>query len=207
MTQKNAMKIWGTDIPSLKGKTTRKAPEHVPTNMVAIPTEIRTLHKIVTLSIDVFFVNNVPFFLTLSRKICFSTITHLENRKIPTIYKAFKSIFMYYLQKGFQIMTITADNEFAPLAELLYELPGAPTLNLSKFVVEFVTPQPYKPSVWLPIHGNGYISQQRSPFCCLARSSLALSPCHRPSSSALGTQKNSAISIEHGAAQRRQTVY
>jgi hypothetical protein len=38
---------------------------------------------------------------------------------------------MYYLQKGFQIMTITADNEFAPLAELLYELPGAPTLNLT----------------------------------------------------------------------------
>ncbi len=128
---KNAMKIWGTDIPSLKGKTTRKAPEHVPTDMVAIPTEIRTLHKIVTLSIDVFFVNKVPFFLTLSRKICFSTVTHLENRKIPTIYKALKLIFMYYLQKGFQIMTITADNEFAPLGELLYELPGAPTLNLT----------------------------------------------------------------------------
>jgi len=26
---------------------------------------------------------------------------------------------------------VTADNEFAPLAELLYELPGAPTLNLT----------------------------------------------------------------------------
>ena len=28
-------------------------------------------------------------------------------------------------------MTVTGDNEFAPLAELLYELPGAPTLNLT----------------------------------------------------------------------------
>ncbi len=28
-------------------------------------------------------------------------------------------------------MTVTADNEFAPLAELFYELPGAPTLNLT----------------------------------------------------------------------------
>ena len=38
---------------------------------------------------------------------------------------------MYYLQKAFQIMTITGDNKFAPLAELLYNLPGAPTLNLT----------------------------------------------------------------------------
>lgn len=38
---------------------------------------------------------------------------------------------MYYLQKGSQIMTINGDNEFAPLAELLYKLPGAPPLNLT----------------------------------------------------------------------------
>ena len=38
---------------------------------------------------------------------------------------------MYYLQKGFQIVTVTADNEFAPLAKLMYKLPGAPTLNLT----------------------------------------------------------------------------
>jgi hypothetical protein len=38
---------------------------------------------------------------------------------------------MYYLQKGFQIITVMADNEFAPFAELMYELPGAPTLNLT----------------------------------------------------------------------------
>ncbi len=126
-----ANKIWGANVASLKGKTTRKTPKPVKTDMVEIPTEIRDLHRIVVLTIDVFFVNKVPFFLTLSRKICFSTVTHLENRKIETIFRALKSIFMYYLQKGFQIMTITADNEFAPLGELLYELPGAPTLNLT----------------------------------------------------------------------------
>jgi hypothetical protein len=37
---------------------------------------------------------------------------------------------MYYLQKGFQISTVTADNEFAPFRGLMYVLPGAPTLNL-----------------------------------------------------------------------------
>ena len=126
-----ANKIWGRHPASLKGKTARRKPDPVQTDMLEVPTEIRDLHRLVTISIDIFFINKIPFFLTLSRKICFSTVIHLANRKISTIFAAFKSIFTYYLQKGFQIMTVTANNEFAPLAELLYELPGAPTLNLT----------------------------------------------------------------------------
>jgi hypothetical protein len=62
-------KIWGPNIAALKGKTTRSTPEPVKSDLVAIPTEIREIHRIVTLSIDVFFVNKIPFLLTLSRKI------------------------------------------------------------------------------------------------------------------------------------------
>ena len=126
-----ANKIWGDHPASLKGKTVQQKPDAVQVDMVEIPCKIRDLHRIVAISFDIFFINKIPFFLTLSRDICFSTVMHLANRKISTIFTAFKSIFTYYLQKGFQIMTITADNEFAPIAELLYDLPGAPTLNLT----------------------------------------------------------------------------
>jgi hypothetical protein len=83
------------------------------------------------LSIDVFFVNKIPFLITLSRKICFTTVTHLSNQKIPKIFTAFRSIFMYYLQKGFQILTVTADNKFATLGKLMFDLPGALSLNVT----------------------------------------------------------------------------
>jgi hypothetical protein len=59
----------------------------------------------------------------------FTTVTHLENCKAPTIFKSLKSIFYYYLQKGFHVLTINGDNDFRPLSEMLYKLPGAPTLN------------------------------------------------------------------------------
>ena len=58
-------------------------------------------------------------------------VTHLENKKIDMIFNAFKSIITNYLHKGLQIMTIMANNEFVPQAELLYDISKAPTLNLT----------------------------------------------------------------------------
>jgi hypothetical protein len=81
------------------------------------------------MSIDIFFVNQILFFITLSRNICFTMVTHLANRKVVNIFKAFKGIFIYFLQKGFQITTVTGDGEFEPMQELMNKLPGAPHLN------------------------------------------------------------------------------
>ncbi|MGL6130279.1 MAG: hypothetical protein ACRCZ9_01525, partial [Fusobacteriaceae bacterium] len=126
-----ATNIWGPDIAALKGKTTRKTPAHVTTDIVAVPASIRQLHRFVSIGIDVFFVNQTPFLLTLSRNICFTTVTHLTDRKAETIYKAFASTFTYYYQRGFQIMTVTADGEFKSIENHMLNLPGAPRLNLT----------------------------------------------------------------------------
>jgi hypothetical protein len=58
-------------------------------------------------------------------------VTHLSNQKVDSIFKAFKSIFKYYYQRGFQLMVVTADGEFKPLDKLMVDLPGAPRLNLT----------------------------------------------------------------------------
>ncbi len=90
-----ALKIWGPNIAALKGKTTRSKPKVVVMDIVRITNEIREVHKIISMSIDIFFVNQIPFFITLSRNICFTMVMHLANRKLVNIFKAFKGIYVY----------------------------------------------------------------------------------------------------------------
>ena len=61
-----AHKIWGPSVAALKGKTVRTQPEPVTTDTILIPKAIREMHKEVTLTIDIFFVNQIPFFINLS---------------------------------------------------------------------------------------------------------------------------------------------
>jgi len=126
-----AHKIWGKDIAALKGKTTRSKPIHVARDFVKIPSEIVKLHKEVYLTLDLFFVNKIPFLLTLSRNICFTTVNHLADRKLAHIFQAFLSVYKLYLNRGFRIVTVHADGEFAPLQALIHDMPGGPMVNLA----------------------------------------------------------------------------
>ncbi len=126
-----AYKKWGPSVAGLKGKTVRKKPKPVKTETVHIPKEIHELHKEVTLTIDIFFVNSIPFFVTLSRVLYFTTVMHLPDRSLGQIFKALKGIFYYYLQQGFRVTFIMGDGEFASLEQFTNLLMGALCLNLT----------------------------------------------------------------------------
>jgi hypothetical protein len=98
---------------------------------VKVPKELLKLHKEVFLTTDIFFVNKIPFFLTLSRNICFTAVNHLADRTVSQIFKAFKEMYQYYLQHGFHTTTVHADGEFSPLKTLLEAMPGGPMVNLA----------------------------------------------------------------------------
>jgi hypothetical protein len=126
-----ATKIWGKNVAALKGKTTRSNTHPVTRDYVKVPKEFLKLHKEVFLTADIFFVNKILFFLTLSQKICFTAVNHLADRIVPQIFKAFKEIYQYFLQRGFHITTVHADGEFAPLNTLIESMPGGPMVNLA----------------------------------------------------------------------------
>jgi hypothetical protein len=126
-----ALKIWGKNVASLKGKTTHTKPDPVARDFVKVQVELLKLHKEVYITANLFFVNKIPFCLTLSHKICFTAINHLADRTVLQIFMAFKEIYQYYLQHGFCITTVHADGEFAPLKVLIESLPGGPMVNLA----------------------------------------------------------------------------
>jgi hypothetical protein len=114
------------NIAALKGKTTRSKLIPVARDYAKVPMELMKLHKEVFVTTDIFFVNKIPFFLTLSRKICFTAVNHLADRTVPQIFKAFKEMYQYYLQRDFHVKTVHADGEFAPLKPLIESMPGGP---------------------------------------------------------------------------------
>ena len=69
--------------------------------------------------------------MTLSRNICLTTATHLSNRTLKSIFKAFRGVYNWYYKRGFCITTVMANGEFAALQTLLNDIIGAPDLNLT----------------------------------------------------------------------------
>ena len=111
----NAIAIYGPDIASCKGKTTRTTPVRVRTNIIPIPPVILSRHKLVTADADIFFVNQLPFFTTLGQHLLFNTIQHLLNRRAKTIIAAIITVQRLYRARGFILMRLNVDNEFMNL--------------------------------------------------------------------------------------------
>ena len=117
---KNAHALFGPQrISSIKGKTTRRAPEHVRTDYVAVPRDFLKLQKNVTLVVDVMFVNNLPFLITLSRNIRYITVEHIKTRTVKRLSKAILRVLRLYGRAGLTVQTALLDIEFEPVKEPL----------------------------------------------------------------------------------------
>ena len=81
---------------------------------------------------DLFYINQIPFFLTYSCQVCFMHVMHLKDHKAKMIFKAFIKAYNYYKKHGFNITTLHADGEFAPLQELINQhILDGPFVNLA----------------------------------------------------------------------------
>ena len=107
--------IYGPSIQNLKGKTTRRTPERVVSDYITIPTKVLESNKNVSLSGDIFFVNKIPFFATISENIKFTTAEVLASRKIKNIIAAIQHVKAVHDKRGFVIKTLLMDGEFAPI--------------------------------------------------------------------------------------------
>ena len=59
---------------------------------VAIPEEIKYKMNKIELTVDIMFVNGIPFVISLGKNIKFTTIENVVDRKAATLLKALRSI-------------------------------------------------------------------------------------------------------------------
>ena len=104
-----AIAIWGKDISSLKGKTTRKNTIPVAEDLIQVPKEIIKLHRYIIMTADILFVNTVPFFLILNRKNFFTMVHNIADSKAKTIHTTFNEVYIFYINRLFSIINMHKD--------------------------------------------------------------------------------------------------
>ena len=110
-----AEQIFGPDIGSLKGKTTRRNPPIVDSPITSVLTNILERYRDVTLCVDIMYVNRVAMLVSISRNIKFGTIEAIPNRKSATIVNGVMGIRQIYRRNGFNVVAALMDGEFGHL--------------------------------------------------------------------------------------------
>jgi hypothetical protein len=83
----NAPTIFGPDLASIRGKKFCKMPKPVLLDYVAEPRSIVDKNKVVTMGVDVFFVDDIVFLLMVLKQIKFITVEHVATCRAKSLSK------------------------------------------------------------------------------------------------------------------------
>jgi hypothetical protein len=114
-----AEKIFGSDIGTFKGKSTRRTPLPIAPDYVDIPQELILAQREVTLYIDGMFVNNIPFLSSISEALKYRMVDPIDSFSTASISESLKTMIQAYNVGGFHIAEIHADEQCQPALENL----------------------------------------------------------------------------------------
>jgi hypothetical protein len=112
-----AKKIFGADMSSLKGKSTRRKSTPVREDTVEIPEELIAHNRKIELCIDIMYVNECGFMTTIDQTIRFRSAIPIDNRTHKEYYHVLDMVLRVYNSAGFHIKTIHCDGEFRAMME------------------------------------------------------------------------------------------
>jgi hypothetical protein len=114
---KNAKKIFGTDMSSLRGKSTRRKSTPVREDGIEIPEELILQNRKIDLCIDIMYVDECGFMTTINRTIRFRSTLPIENRTHEELYPVLDMVLRLYNSAGVHIKMIHCDGEFRAMMD------------------------------------------------------------------------------------------
>jgi hypothetical protein len=107
-----ATKAYGPDVSGIKGKTTRKRPTTVESNIVEIPDELLEIQQDIKMSIDGMTVNSLKFLTAILHDLHYRTAQYVANPDVNVYKTCMDELLTIYKRGGFKITDIHCDNEF-----------------------------------------------------------------------------------------------
>ena len=133
--------IYGRQVASLKGVTTRRSYKPSCDDTVELPMELRP-NKQIKLAIDIMFVNDCQFLVTIAEEIYYRSAHYVASGTSKEYAKALSEVIQIYNQNDYYISKISCDNEFRSALELLK---SSHTYSTNKFILAFANPQQHVP--------------------------------------------------------------
>ena len=119
---KIAEDIYGKDISTLKGKSTRTKPIPKVRDVLEIPKALLLKHQNVELCADIMYIQNMSFLTTISKNIMYCTIEWIPDKTTTTMMNAFDNVFRIYNKAGFVITRLYCDPEFHHMKDVLADV-------------------------------------------------------------------------------------
>jgi hypothetical protein len=89
-------KIFGPYMSSLKGKSTRRKPKPVRSDLIEIPNEIITKHHNIDLCMDAMYMNECGMLTAIDRTIMFRSLVPMNTKQHVEYYRALNQILRHY---------------------------------------------------------------------------------------------------------------
>jgi hypothetical protein len=100
------LSIYGTDPAVIKGRTTRKKPDQVTIESIE-----REISGDITLSADIMFVDGLPFFVSVSKRLQLISVKYLLDKSARELQKAIDETISMYSLQTFKGKAILCDGE------------------------------------------------------------------------------------------------
>merc|ERR1739836_180671 len=114
-----AEEIYGPDISTLKGKSTRRNHGRVKDDHIEIPRWLVEENSEVELCIDGMEVSGLKFLTSIDTTIRYRGAIYIPSKEHDQYYKAIDKLLRTYNQAGFTITTIHCDREFNEMIDLI----------------------------------------------------------------------------------------